>query len=248
MEETLSLQEILKIIKKRLLLIISLAIVAVGIAVVLSFYFITPIYQAQTQILVNPNGSDEAFSRTQIESDLQLINTYSDIIITPMILNKVIEELQITATPEQLKNQITLLSGNDSKVLKLTVEDPNPEQAVNIANTTAEVFKYEIPLLMNIDNVNILSAAKLSETPTPVKPNKSLNLAIGAVIGIMLGIGLTFLLEILDTTIKDEKDVEEILGIPIMGVVGSIPLEKEIKKSSYKSRKVRGNLDAWIEK
>jgi capsular polysaccharide biosynthesis protein len=247
-EETLSLQEILKIIKKRLLLIISLAIVAVGIAVAISFYFITPIYQAQTQILVNPNGSSEdVYSMAQIETDLQLINTYNDIITTPIILNKVIEELQIGATPEQLTNQITLLSGSDSKVLKITVEDPNPEQAVNIANTTAEVFKYEIPLLMNIDNVNILSAAKLSETPTPVKPNKSLNLAIGAVIGIMLGIGLTFLLEILDTTIKDEKDVEEILGIPIMGVVGSIPLEKE-KKSYFKSRKVRRNLDAWIEK
>ena len=246
MEETLSLQEILKIIKKRLLLIISLAIVAVGIAVAISFYFITPIYQAQTQILVNPNGSDEAFSRTQIESDLQLINTYSDIIITPIILNKVIEELQIGATPEQLTNQITLLSGSDSKVLKITVEDPNPEQAVNIANTTAEVFKNEIPLLMNVDNINILSAAEISEYPNPIKPDKKLNIAIGAVIGIILGIGVAFLLEILDTTIKNEKDVEEILDMPIMGVVASIPIEKQ-KKSSFKPHKVRSNRDAWIE-
>ena len=63
----------------------------------------------------------------------------------------------------------------------------------------------------------------------------------------MIGVGLSFLLEILDTTIKDEKDVEEILGMPIMGIVGSIPLEK-VKKSSFKSHKVRGNQDAWIEK
>ncbi|MGM9946108.1 MAG: YveK family protein, partial [Lysinibacillus sp.] len=123
----------------------------------------------------------------------------------------------------------------------------NPEQAVNIANVTAEVFKEEIPSLMNVDNINILSAAKVSENPSPVKPNKTLNIAIGAVIGIMLGIGLAFLLEILDTTIKDEKDVEENLGIPIMGIVGSIPLEK-VKKASFKSHKVRGNQDAWIEK
>ena len=248
MEETISLQEILKIIKKRLLLIITLTIVAVSIAIVLSFYILTPIYQVQTQILVNQKGSsEEVYSWTQMETDLQLINTYNDIITTPIILSKVIEELQIDATPEQLSNQITLSNGSESKVLYITVQDSNPEQAVNIANTTAEVFKEEIPSLMNVDNINILALAKVSENPSPVKPNKPLNIAIGAVVGLMLGIGLSLLLEILDTTIKDEKDVEEILGIPIMGIVGSIPIEK-VKKSSLRSQKVRGNQDVWIEK
>ena len=243
----MSLQEILKIIKKRLLLIISLMIVTISIAVVLSFYFITPIYQAQTQILVNQKVNSQEGLWYQIETDLQLINTYNDIITTPVILSKVIEELQIDATPEQLSNQITLSNGSESKVLYIEVQDSNPEQAVNIANTTAEVFKEEIPSLMNVDNINILALAKISENPSPVNPNKPLNIAIGAVIGLMIGVGLSFLLEILDTTIKDEKDVEEILGMPIMGIVGSIPLEK-VKKSSFKSHKVRGNQDAWIEK
>ena len=243
----MSLQEILKIIKKRLLLIISLMIVTISIAVVLSFYFITPIYQAQTQILVNQKVNSQEGLWYQIETDLQLINTYNDIITTPVILSKVIEELQIDATPEQLSNQISLSNGSESKVLYITVQDSNPEQAVNIANTTAEVFKEEIPSLMNVDNINILALAKVSENPSPVKPNKPLNIAIGAVVGLMLGIGLSLLLEILDTTIKDEKDVEEILGIPIMGIVGSIPIEK-VKKSSLRSQKVRGNQDAWIEK
>lgn len=240
MEETISLQDILKIIKKRLFLIISLTIVTVSIAIVLSFYVITPIYQAQTQILVNPKGnSEEFYSWSQIETDLQLINTYNEIITTPFILSKVIEELKLDTTPEQLINQITLSSKSDSKVLTIEVQDPTPEQAVNIANVTAEVFQEEIPSLMNVDNINILSAAKVRDNPSPVKPNKILNIAIGAVIGLMLGIGLAFLLEILDTTIKDEKDVEEILGIPLMGLVGSIPLEK-VKKSSFRSHKARG--------
>lgn len=248
MEETLSLQDIIKIIKERFLLIISLTIIAVGIAIVLNFYILTPIYQVKTQILVNQKeNGEEVYSWNQIQTDLQLINTYNDIITSPIILSKVIEELRIDTTPEQLSYQITLSSESDSKVLDIQVLDSDPELAVNIANTTAEVFKEEIPSLMNVDNINILSIATMSESASPVEPNKMRNIAIGAVIGIVLGIFLAFVLEILDTTIKDEKDVEEILGVPIMGLVGSIPLEKG-KKSSSKVHRVRGNQNDWIEK
>lgn len=248
MEETISLQEILKIIKKRLLLIISLTIVTVCIAVVLNFYVYKPAYYAETQILVNQNGnSEQIYSSAQIQTDLQLINTYNDIIGSPYILSKVIEELNLDKKPEQLTNQTTLYSKNDSKVLYIGVTDANPEKAAIIANKIADVFKKEIPLLMNVDNINILSVATLSDNPTPISPNKERNLAVGAVIGILLGLVIAFLLELLDTSIKDEKDVEEILGLPIMGLVGSIPLERE-RKSSFKSHKVRSKRDALVEK
>lgn len=125
--------------------------------------------------------------------------------------------------------------------------DPNPEQAVLIANTIADVFKVEIPLLMNVDNINILSAAKLSERPIPVKPRKLINIAIGAAIGLMLGVALALLLEKLDTTIKSEKDVEELLNMPIMGIVSSISLKKE-KKFFSQAKKVRRNRNVWVEK
>ena len=239
MEETISLKEVFGIIKKRLLLIITITLVAISAAAIVSFYFITPIYQAQTQILVNQKGSSaDAYSWSQIETDLQLINTYNDIITSPIILSEVIKELGLNITPEQLMYKIALSSESESKVFKIIVEDSNPEQAVNIANTTAEVFKENVPSLLSVDNINILSSAKLSENPAPVKPNKILNISIGTVIGLMLGIGLVFLLEIIDTTIKTEKDVEEFLNIPIMGLVGVIPLEKE-KKTSIKSRHLR---------
>lgn len=240
MEETITLQEIIKILRKRLLLIISLTLVAVGVAAVISFYILTPVYEAQTQILVNQNSnSQEVYSWQSTETDLQLINTYNVIIKSPAILNKVIEELELDLTPEQLTEKVTVTNESDSKVVNIIVEDKQPKQSVEIANTIADVFKEEIPKLMSVDNINILSKAKLSENPNPVKPNEKLNMVIAAVIGVMAGVGLAFLLEVLDTTIKSEKDIEEIIQLPIMGLVSSIPQDKFI--SSIPSRKARRN-------
>src|SRR5690606_19621051 len=109
-----------------------------------------------------------------------------------------------------------------------------------IANTVAEVFQEEIQVLMNVDNVNILSPAVLPENPSPVKPNKMLNMAIALVIGLMIGVGLSFLLEYLDTTVKTEQDVEELLGLPILGFISKMPdSKKSARKQKRRKKKMR---------
>lgn len=232
MKETISLQEIIKIIKKRLVLIIALTVIGCGVAAGISIYAITPIYDAQTQILVNQKGNaDQVYSLQTTNTDLSLINTYQVIITSPVILNPVLESLDLDKTTGALAQQISVFTKTDSKVVNIRVEDPNPAVAVDIANTLAEVFKENIPQLMSIDNISILSAAKLSENPSPVKPDILLNSAIGAVIGLMLGFGLTFLLEFLDMSIKGERDVEDYLQLPVIGMVDFIKEEKEKKLS-----------------
>lgn len=239
MEETLSLQEIAKILRKRTWLLIILTVISIGISAGISFYALTPIYQAQTQILVNQNNSSgEVYSWQTTETDLRLINTYNVIITSPVILTPVIDALNLNLTPAQLTKQISIFNENDSKVVNIRVENPNPSKAVDISNKVAEVFKEQIPQLMRVDNISILSVAKLSENPTPIKPNKMLNIAIGGLIGLMLGIGLSFLLEFLDMTIKSERDVEDYLELPVIGMVDFIKEDKQ-KKFSLNPRKAR---------
>lgn len=241
MEEAISLQEILKIIRKRILLIISLVVISVGVSVGISFYLLSPVYQAQTQILVNQKSSlSDVYAWQSIDTDLRLINTYNVIITNTAILTPVIDKLNLDVTPEELARQISVSNENDSKVVNISVLDSNPKHAVEISNTISEVFKEKVPELMRVDNISILSKAKLSENPIPIKPNKILNIMIAVVIGLILGVSIAILLEILDTTIKNENDIEEHYGMPVIGVVGLI-VEKKEKKISLKSRRVRRN-------
>jgi len=226
MEETISLQELFKTIRKRLSLIAFITAVAITISGVISFAVLTPIYQASTQILVNQEKQEQAsFNSQDIQTNLQLINTYNVIIKSAAILTKVIEELDLDTSVDALYGQITVSSEQNSQVLVVSVNNPDPKVAVDIANTTASVFQEEIPKLMNVDNINVLAAAVLGENPSPIKPSPMLNMAIAAVIGLMLGVGLAFLLEYLDTTIKTEQDIEDLLELPILGLISPIPDE-----------------------
>ena len=231
MEETISLQDLFKTLKKRMALIISLTIIAITISGLVSFLFLTPIYQASTQILINQEKADvTAVNSQDIQTNLQLINTYNVIIKSPVILSKVIEQLDLETTPTALNSKITVNNEQDSQVVNISVLDPNPSVAVDIANTTASVFQNEIVKLMKVDNVSLLTPAILAENPAPVKPDPILNMAIAAVIGLMLGVGIAFLLDYLDTTVKNEQDIEELLNLPILGLISSIP-DKDIMDS-----------------
>lgn len=226
MEETISLQELFQVLKKRIWMILSLMALGVLIAGIVSYMFMTPVYQANTQILVNKNSDamDLAqYTSQDIQTNLQLINTYNEIIKSPAILSIVIERLDLDVSPSTLSNQVTVGSAQNSQVINLSVQDTQHFRAVDIANTTSEVFQEEIVELMNVDNVNILSPAEHNENPAPIKPNPELNMAIAAVVGLMLGVGIAFLLEYLDTTVKTEQDVEDILDLPILGLISPIP-------------------------
>jgi capsular polysaccharide biosynthesis protein len=228
MEETISLRELFETLKKRLALIIIITVIATATSGVVSYFFLTPIYQASTQILVNQSKSEQQmYNYNEVQTNIQLINTYSVIIKSPAILELVIKELDLDQTVTELQEKIQVASEKDSQVATITVQDPDPQRAADIANTIASVFKQEIVKIMNVDNVTILSKAEVGDQPTPVKPKPALNMAIAFVVGLMTGVGIAFLLEYLDNTMKTEQDIEKLLELPVLGVVSTIDFEQE---------------------
>ncbi|VEF49601.1 capsular polysaccharide biosynthesis protein [Bacillus freudenreichii] len=237
MEETISLRELMETIRKRLNLIVLITMAAVLVSGIISYFVITPIYQSSTQLLVNQAKSDQPmYNPGEIQTNLQLINTYNVIMKSPAILDQVNEDLGLDMTVSQLNGKITVQSEKDSQVVNVTVQDPDPNKAAEIANQVATVFQKEIVDIMNVDNVSILAKAEVGENPSPVKPQPLLNMAIAFVVGLMAGVGMAFLLEYLDNTIKTEQDVEKLLELPILGVIATFE-EQDMQRASRAERK-----------
>ncbi|NLP51834.1 Wzz/FepE/Etk N-terminal domain-containing protein [Bacillus sp. RO1] len=236
MEETISLKEIFQTIKKRLWLIVLLTVVLTTVSGVVSYFLLTPIYQSSTQLLVNQSKNEQGtVDVNQIRSNVEIISTYNVIIKSPAILDTVSTELGGEETASSLNSIISVGPEGTSQILKITVEHPDPVMAAKIANTTAEVFQSKVMDLMNVDNVTILSPAQIGENPSPIKPQPILNMAIAFVIGLMAGVGLAFLLEFLDNTVKNEQDVEKLLNLPVLGSITVIE-DKDIQEAMQRNQ------------
>ncbi|WP_110927024.1 YveK family protein [Bacillus massiliglaciei] len=238
MEETISLKDLFLTLKKRLNLIVVITAIAVMITAIVSFFLLTPIYETSTQLLVNQTKNEEALYNTnEVQTNLQLINTYNVIIKSPAILDDVRKELDLKMTTNALNEKITVSSEQDSQVVNIVVQDEDPAHAAEIADKTAEVFQKKITDIMNVDNVTILTKAEIGEKP--VKPQPLLNIAIGLVVGLMIGIGIAFLLDYLDNTLKSEQDIEKILELPVLGVITTIDAAEEAKRPVREGRSAR---------
>ncbi|MFL0572776.1 YveK family protein [Priestia megaterium] len=242
MEETISLRDLFQVLRKRMWLIILITIISATISAVISFFVLTPVYQTSTQILVNQAKSEQQlYNVGAVQTNVQLISTYNDIIKSPAILDTVIEQLKLGGSAKSLSGQIQVTSAENSQVALITVQDTDAKRATEIANTTAAVFQQKVPKIMNmnIDNVSILSKADLGASKNPVKPQPFLNIAVALVVGLMVGVGVSFLLEYLDNTIKTEQDIENILDLPVMGVITNIkdvPKATSVQRSDMNAR------------
>lgn len=245
MQESIQIQDVFNMIKKRLFLIVSITMLSVMISGLVTYFWLTPIYEASTQLLINQKNSDQQSQRTiDVQENLELINTYRVIIKSPFILDIVKSELNLKRSIKDLGEQIKISNEQNSQVVTITVQDPDPETAVEIANAISTIFMNEIPSIMNIDNVTILSLANEESSSEPVKPRLLINMLIAFTFSLLFIIGIVILFEYLDDTIKSEQTIRSFLELPVLG---SIPYKKtrDYENGIKKNRKKLGWKERW---
>lgn len=231
-EESIELRELFEILIKRKWMIAIAVILCLIVGSVYSLFFVTPMYQSETTLMVNGSkGASVAdiassFDLGSINLSQKIVVTYGEIVKSRIVLEQVIERLDLNMTYTQLLERITSQQVGSTEILKISVRSTNPENAAVIANTIADVFVKEVMRILKVNNVETIDVAIPMSNPINIKT--TLNIAISMILGLMLGFFLAFALEYLDQTIKTEQDVEKHLGL---SVIGFIPVYSDVQKN-----------------
>ena len=222
--EEISLLELFEGIKKRFIWIILAALLGGGIAFLASEFLIQPKYEATTTLILGKpadyDDKNQGLEYNQVLLNQKLVSTYSEIIKSRAIADEVIENLQLDFTLERFKEEVEVVTVKDTELISVVVKDSIPERAMDIANETAEILRDKIQTIMKVDNVKILDEAILPEEQ--VSPRIKRNVALGALLGIMISTFAAVSLELLDTRVKTADELQERFGLPVLGVIPKV--------------------------
>jgi len=207
---------LLRTIWRKKFLILLTAILTTGLAFAYSAFLATPQYDSTTRLYVVTQSSDNGAGITN--QDLQagsfLVKDYKEIILSQDVLKNVTTTLGIT---DDIKEKITVNIPVDTRILSITVRDSDPDQAATIANRLRDEAAKKIIEVTKVNDVTTLEAALPAEKAST--PQTKRNLVLGFIVGAFLATALVLVLEVLDDRVKRPQDIEEGLGITLLGVV-----------------------------
>ena len=207
---------LLRTIWRKKFLILLTAILTTGLAFAYSAFLATPQYDSTTRLYVVNQSSDNGAVITiqDLQAGSFLVKDYKEIILSQDVLKNVTTTLGIT---EDIKDKITVTIPTDTRILSITVRDSDPNQAATIANTLRDEAAKKIIEVTKVSDVTTLEAALPAEKPST--PQTKRNLVLGFIVGAFLATALVLVLEVLDDRVKRPQDIEEGLGMTLLGVV-----------------------------
>ena len=233
MEDKLDLYALWRVIVKRWKLLVLLPLGAVLISALVSIYVLTPQYSAKTTLIVTRQLTPAQLSWQDIQTSRELVGTYREIMHSRPVLELTIAYRALPYDVEQLKRKVDVQAVGGTELFSVTVTDPDPELARDMANEMARVFKSQSAEIMQVENVSIVDEAV---TPgSPVSPRVPLNIAAAFMVALIAAGGLTFLLEYLDQSIRDPEEAQKILQVPVIGVIPKVKGERLFSGSDPRS-------------
>lgn len=190
------------------------------IALLGSVFFIKPKYTSTTRIYVVSRSSDTSLTNQDLQAGSYLVNDYKEVITSSEVLSSVIDQEKLSMSTGELSKDIAVTIPTDTRVISIAVTDTDAQRACDIANTVRQVAAEKIKAVTKVDDVTTLESA--TKPSHPSSPNVKKNAAIGALAGVFLAIVGILVAEVLDDRVRRPEDVEEVLGMTLLGVVPDI--------------------------
>ena len=249
MEETLRLEDLVQILKKKAAWIVLTTVAGIGLVAGVTFFLITPKYDSTAQLIAQNQEAEGSSGNLQndINGNVLMINTYKDMIKSDLVIDavqkKLQDEYQYVYSNSGLKNSLEVEQAQNSQMFQITATSSEPRKAALIANITAITFQEKAEEVLAVSKVTITSEAGVSAKA--VFPNNQLNLLIGTVVGMLIGVGLAFLIELVDKTMKDERFIVETLELPVLGQVSEINPKELIRSRRIVVTTREDNKPTW---
>ena len=223
-EQVISLSEIFEAIKKRWIMIVAITLTATIISGIISFFVIDPVYETSTKVFIGKEESDNAaYNSSDISMYQQLLQTYAQAIKTKDLVNRAISRLNYDELEAvDVVNSLTVNPIASTQILEIKYKSKNPKEAKDVLKNVTDDFIVTAKELVPNGNVRVIEEVELPENP--VSPNKMMNIAIAFLLGLMISVGLVFLLEYLDNTYKNKDQLEKELGIPVLGAIPDVDI------------------------
>lgn len=241
--EELDLKELISIfLNKKYLIIIVLLIFAI-MGIIYTSNFITPLYQSSTslvlvQIAKDNSSESNSITATDVTLNSKLVEDYREIAKSKSVANKVKENLKLEQDISEIQKSISVTAISDTELIQITVTESDSELACKIANEVARVFRDKVSEIYNVSNVHVLDKAEVPTEPSNIHLFK--NIVIFMFIGFILVSAYILLVNMLDTTIKTDTDIEKALGIPVLASIVQTDesVKKKIKKNTNNSESI----------
>ena len=225
--EEINLKELFNYFISKISIIVLITLIVAVIGCSYTLFFQTPLYNSSTTVVLTRTDVENSSTITQNDITLnqKLLSTYREIVKSRRVINQVISNLSLDTTYGELSSNISVTSVQDTELIKIIVSNENPETAKKIADETASVFSKEIQEMYQIKNISIVDTAVVADSPYNINITKQLLIYILA--GLVVGVGVVFVIYYFDTSIKTVEEVEAKLELPILG---QIPMKQKRRK------------------
>ena len=203
--------------KKILIVLVTLLFTVASLAV--SIFVITPQYSSTTKVYVVNQTKDEkkAITTQDVQLGSLLVKDYKEIILSNKVMEDAAEKSGTGLTAKELAKKVSVEAPKDTRIISITVQDKDPQVASDLANTVKEVSADQIKEVTKIDDVTTLEEAKAATSPS--SPNILKNGILATALGFILAVAGVVLFELLDDRVKRAEDIEETMGLVLLGVV-----------------------------
>lgn len=218
-EQNINLSEILNIFVKRWWIILISGLVTGLLTFAYSAYLIDPTYTSSGTLYVvnNPESQVHTYTASEYTLSVQLVNTYSEILKSSTFCQTISKRLNSRISASQVKSMLTMSGVGETEILRVNAVSKNPELAREVVQEVLNNAPEEIMRVVKAGSVEIIDNASMPTSPTA--PNVRRNTVIGCLVGLILAALAIYILEMFDTTVKDEDELSEKYEVPVLGII-----------------------------